>query len=46
MSGFDSEEPTEPEMTVRNLSTLHGDFVDVRKIVTMITLLLFKEMVF
>ena len=29
MSGFDSEEPTEPEMSVRNLSTLHGNFLNV-----------------
>ena len=29
MSGFDSEEPTEPEMSVRNLCTLHGDFLNV-----------------
>ena len=29
MSGFDSEEPTEPEMSVRNLCTLHDDFSNV-----------------
>ena len=29
MSGFDSEEPTEPEMSVRNLCTLHVNFLNV-----------------
>ena len=29
MSGFDSEEPTEPEMSVRDLCTLHDDFLNV-----------------
>ena len=29
MSGFDSEEPTEPEMSVRNLCTLLADFLNV-----------------
>ena len=29
MSGFDSEEPTEPEMSVRNLCTLQDDFSNV-----------------
>ena len=31
VSGFDSEEPTEPEMSVRNLCTLHGNFLNVWK---------------